>query len=247
MEGQESGVPHPQPRIHELAIASIVCGGASIMNPFIGWILGIVAIVFWVKARDAIAASKGALTGGGLALAGMICGIASIAYFVLFIPIMVFFIAFPAFISMRTGASEAMVKSNMHILQQTVEQFATEADGYYPATISTTVGQVLQQLGREEDDKSSVADAGRNDPAALHQIDASGNALLPGTYNNPLKDAYDELVLGTWTEGKLAWSCETQGMIWYLPKGTDGAHATGYEIRGVGRQNLLTLVLSSDD
>ena len=64
------GNPIVAPRTSGLAIASLICGILPV--PLIG---GILAIVFSIKARREIARSQGTLTGQGLALAGMICGI----------------------------------------------------------------------------------------------------------------------------------------------------------------------------
>jgi hypothetical protein len=66
-----------QPRTNELAIVSLVCGVAGILNPLPGFALGIVGIVLGIKARRAIQASGGTMTGSGLALTGLICGIVS--------------------------------------------------------------------------------------------------------------------------------------------------------------------------
>jgi hypothetical protein len=66
-----------QPRTSELAIVSLVCGVAGILNPLPGFALGIVGIVLGIKARAAIQASEGTMTGSGLALTGLICGIVS--------------------------------------------------------------------------------------------------------------------------------------------------------------------------
>lgn len=86
-----------QAKTSELAIAALVCGVASISNPFQAFALGIVAIVLGIRARSAIDASKGAMSGSGLALTGLVCGIVSLAgaflYFgFVFLTIMVFFL-----------------------------------------------------------------------------------------------------------------------------------------------------------
>ena len=57
------------------AIASLVCGILSNLMPVIGIVLGIIGIVFGVRAKKEIQHSNGTLTGDGMATAGFICGI----------------------------------------------------------------------------------------------------------------------------------------------------------------------------
>lgn len=80
METQEGTIAAVQSKTDELAIVAFVCGIVAITNPFLGLTLGIVAIVFGIKSRSAITVSKGALSGSGLALAGLICGVLSAVY-----------------------------------------------------------------------------------------------------------------------------------------------------------------------
>lgn len=62
-----TGVPRP-PRLDGMAIAAILCGAGGLLcglSPVLGLVFGFVA-------RSRIRSSNGELTGGGLALAGII-------------------------------------------------------------------------------------------------------------------------------------------------------------------------------
>jgi hypothetical protein len=78
-----------QPRTSELAIVAAICGIGAISNPFQGFALAIVAIVLGIRARSAIDASKGALSGSALGLTGLICGIVSLAFSVMYFGLVV--------------------------------------------------------------------------------------------------------------------------------------------------------------
>ena len=246
MEEQQAVAP-VQPKTHGPAIAALVCGILGWFLPIVGVILAIFGIVLGVKAKSAIDASRGALTGRHLALIGMISSIVSVIYQLFIVLPLLLAICIPNFLSMRTMAMEVMVKANMHNIQVAVEQFPDMANGYYPATINTTVGDILDQLGSRGESELSLADAGTNDPATGAQINAAGNALLEGRHVNPFKNGPHGVVLGTWIDGEPTWSSETSGMVWYIPLGINGNYATSYKIYGVGEKEMLSYVLSSED
>lgn len=58
------------------AIIALVLGILSLVIPWVGFILGIIAIVYYVKAKKAIKITNE--KGNGMALAGLICGIIGI-------------------------------------------------------------------------------------------------------------------------------------------------------------------------
>lgn len=83
---QPYGTPYPgytaAPRTENLAIASLVCslaGTVLLLLCGIGIVGTIAAIPFGIAARRRIAQSGGQLTGDGMALAGLIVGIAMTA------------------------------------------------------------------------------------------------------------------------------------------------------------------------
>ena len=61
------------------AIAALVCGILSIFIPGIGFVLGVLGIIFGVIAKNEIRRSEGKLTGEGMAIAGFVCGIVGLA------------------------------------------------------------------------------------------------------------------------------------------------------------------------
>ncbi len=72
------GVPAARKTTNGMAVASLVCGCVG----FIFFLPAILAIIFGFVARSQIRRSHGSQGGEGLALAGIICGFAWIALFV---------------------------------------------------------------------------------------------------------------------------------------------------------------------
>lgn len=64
----------------DTAVASFVCGLLGFCMPFIGTIMGIVAIVLGAGARRRIRESSGRLRGDGLATAGIVLGVISASF-----------------------------------------------------------------------------------------------------------------------------------------------------------------------
>jgi len=64
-------------RTSGLAIASLVCGICSVVIPWIGFILGILAIIFGGVAISRTGKDPN-LGGRGMAIAGLVCGIVGI-------------------------------------------------------------------------------------------------------------------------------------------------------------------------
>ena len=80
-------LPAYPPRTSGMAIASMVLGITAIVSPPLsflcccapGVVLAILAIVFGHTARSQISRAGGRLNGGGMALAGLVCGYAAVA------------------------------------------------------------------------------------------------------------------------------------------------------------------------
>jgi len=85
-------------------------------------------------------------------------------------------IAIPNFISMQKRAKEASVKANMHTLQLTIEDFATQSEGFYPIDLAQTVAQ--------------ASNVGNNTAAVADEEPLNGapgaNALVPTNIKNPI-------------------------------------------------------------
>ncbi|MFA5032923.1 MAG: DUF4190 domain-containing protein [bacterium] len=69
------------------AITSMVCGILSIILPFVGFILGVLAIIFSIVARNEIKHSEGKIVGTGMATAGLVCGIVGLIAVIFWISI----------------------------------------------------------------------------------------------------------------------------------------------------------------
>lgn len=145
-------------------------------------------------------------------------------------------IAIPNFISMVSRAKDASVKSNMHTMQVTVENFSTLAEGYYPANLTVTVNDVRSAIGFPTigtgDYTKSIA--GNADPSQYPGPE--GTYLLPGNFRNPVKGVNNAF----WTTGsRPAWSDDNAGCTFYFPVGTTGDIATSYIIFGSGSKSLI--------
>ncbi len=68
------GYGYVAPRTDGLAVASLVCGIASIVVCGLGVVLGVLGLVFGLVSMNRIRREPTRLTGRGLALAGAICG-----------------------------------------------------------------------------------------------------------------------------------------------------------------------------
>lgn len=231
------------PKIPGLAVASLVLGIVAFIAPVLGLIAAILALVFGVKAKNRIDASGGALTGSGVAISGIVCGSVGLAVSLAGLFFMAA-ISIPSYIGFSIAAKESTLESNMRAVEIAAEKFATQA-GHYPATINTTVRQVLAELDQESDDERSIADAGLEDPASQEDLDAEGNAFLSIELKNGWTDEPSSPVLATWY-GEPDWSEEMKGVVWYVPTGVEGNHASGYEIYGASEWELYEEVFSSD-
>lgn len=77
-------VANVPPRTHGLATASLVCGLVGLLLFMLLAVLPILALIFGLISRSAIARSNGALIGAGRAKAGVALGIVGIVFFGLF-------------------------------------------------------------------------------------------------------------------------------------------------------------------
>ncbi|TET45785.1 type II secretion system protein [candidate division TA06 bacterium] len=143
-------------------------------------------------------------------------------------------IAIPNFMSMRSRAKEASLKSNMHTLQLAAEDFSTMSEGAYPRTCATTVSEVLVALGYP-----TVSTAVKSIAGAANGVSPSGSdVLLPLGFKNPFL-----LTTNSWESNALG---TISGCSYYecFPTGAS-TWAEEYSIRGFGKDALLVLVLTA--
>jgi prepilin-type N-terminal cleavage/methylation domain-containing protein len=156
-------------------------------------------------------------------------------------------IAIPNFMSSRSRAMEASVRANMHSVHVCVEDFSIMAEGYYPGTIDTKVGDVLTVLGyvlpggwaSMKPFAHSLADGRRHPPFTEYAL------LHPHTsFHNPFKmseNAIDN------SPGPPA--TPPSGCTYYTGydetgvKG-DGQMALGYTVFGYGRRAPILILLT---
>jgi competence protein ComGC len=113
-----------EPKNCSLAVWSLVLGILAIVLVCIGPLFAIPAVICGHMAHSRIKRSAGALTGGGLALGGLITGYLSLAL----IPIigMLAAIAIPNFVKARSTAQMNMCISNLRQLDGAKQQWALE-------------------------------------------------------------------------------------------------------------------------
>jgi hypothetical protein len=113
-----------EPKNCSLAVWSLVLGILAIVLVCIGPLFAIPAVICGHMAHSRIKRSAGALTGGGLALGGLITGYLSIAL----IPIigMMAAIAIPNFVKARNAAQMNMCISNLRQIDGAKQQWALE-------------------------------------------------------------------------------------------------------------------------
>ena len=143
-------------------------------------------------------------------------------------------IAIPNFMSMRSRAKEASLKSNMHTLQLSAEDFSTMAEGAYPNNCATTVSEVLAALLYPEVLSAIKSIAGQTEGASPA---AGDNPLLPLGFKNPFLP-----VDNSWESNAPG---DTPGCSYYQSLPGDGIAEVAYSIRGYGKDALLVLILTA--
>ena len=143
-------------------------------------------------------------------------------------------IAIPNFMSMRSRAKEASLKSNMHTLQLAAEDFSTMAEGAYPEDCATTVSEVLVNLGF-----GTIASATKSIAGLTTGTSPSGSdVLLPLAFKNPF--------LPTDVAWVSAAPGQVSGCTYFESLPTSASvSAQAYSIRGYGKDALLVLILTA--
>ncbi|MGH7994663.1 MAG: DUF4190 domain-containing protein, partial [Limisphaerales bacterium] len=113
----------PQPKNSALAIWSLILGILSLTCFSI--FSAIPGVICGHKALSKIKQSGGALTGQGLAIAGLVTGYLGIVWAVIFIPMMLA-IAIPNFVKARDVAMENACINNLRQIEAAKQQWALE-------------------------------------------------------------------------------------------------------------------------
>ncbi len=130
-EAQHEGETRPTylPQTSGLAIASLVLGILGFTCFSI--LTGIPALILGIISLGKINKSSGAVTGKGMAIAGIVLGSLSI----LWLPIMAGFLV-PTLMKARSAADEVRCQSNMRELSKLVQMYAATHGGAVPATLA---------------------------------------------------------------------------------------------------------------
>lgn len=128
--GQPLGLPSSSPTNVETdgkAIGSLVCGILSLT--IFSCLAGIPAIILGHMSRSAIRRSMGRLTGGGMALAGLIMGYVSIVA----LPVLLIFatIAIPSLLRARQSANESAAVANLRTINTAEITYLSMTNGNY--------------------------------------------------------------------------------------------------------------------
>lgn len=142
-------------------------------------------------------------------------------------------IAIPNFISMVSRAKDASVKSNMHTMQVTLENFSTLAEGYYPSHLGVEVNSVRSDIGFPT---INTGDYTKSVAGAAEGTAPTGQYLLPGNFRNPVKAVNNAFAS---TPSKPSHNEANAGCTFYVAVGTAGNIATSYIIFGDGSKSLI--------
>ena len=117
----------PQPKTSALAVWSLVLGalGLVLLLACIGPLFAIPGVICGHLAYSRIKRSSGALTGDGVALAGLITGYISIGLSLFLVPMLVA-IAIPNFVKARATAQANACINNLRQLDAAANEFALE-------------------------------------------------------------------------------------------------------------------------
>jgi len=151
-------IPAAQPlpsKTCSFAVISLVAGIGSFCVPILGSVL---AIVFGAIALDRIKSSMGALTGHGMAMAGLIMGAVSMV----FIPVAAILagMLLPAFAKARAEARQLKCTSNVHILLAACQSYAADHEDALPANLDDLqpyLGSSKPFTCPEADDQTEVS------------------------------------------------------------------------------------------
>jgi len=120
--------PVPQQKTSDLAVWSLTLGVISLTCCFVCSILtAIPAVICGHKALSRIDNSGGAVSGKGLAIAGLITGYIGIAFAVFWVPLMMA-IAIPNFVKARQVAMQNACINNLREIQAAKNEWALEKD-----------------------------------------------------------------------------------------------------------------------
>jgi hypothetical protein len=133
--------PASQPKTSALAITSLVLGILSLTCFTI--LTGIPGVICGHMALSRIKQSAGALSGHGLALAGLITGYIGIAFTVFTLPLMMA-IAIPNFVKARETAQKNQCINNLRMIDAAKNQWALE--NHKQATDTPTESDLLPYL-----------------------------------------------------------------------------------------------------
>lgn len=115
--------PPLRPQNSGLAVWSLVLGILSLVC--VGFLAGVPAVICGHVARSRIGKSAGAMSGEGLALAGLITGYVGTALSILVVPILLA-IAIPNFVKARETAQKYACINNLRLIQSAKEQWAQD-------------------------------------------------------------------------------------------------------------------------
>ena len=159
-----AGAPGQGPPAAPGAIASLVCGIVGVLTAPIGLVLGIIAIVLARKAEQEVAARPTSYSGLGMAQAGRILGIVSIAFAAVVVVVMVMaFAAFMGAMAAFMGAVASVQAASFSVDAGANQLVVTQTVGdhdWSEFTVSGSAGCVLPSGSVDVDDVVQCASDG---------------------------------------------------------------------------------------
>ena len=138
----------PQPKTSGLAVWSLVLGILSL--GCLSILSGIPGVICGHKALSKIKRSAGALTGQGMAIAGLVTGYLGIAWAILFIPMMMA-IAIPNFVRARDISMQNACINNLRQIDAAKNEWALENNKTNGAPVTAADIKPFLKLKANED------------------------------------------------------------------------------------------------
>jgi hypothetical protein len=134
------------------------------------------------------------------------------------------------------------IEGNMYALQSALDEFASMARGHYPADLNTTVMEVLEQLGVESLNDTSIAGARGPETGLEGEVGSTGPALLTKNMRNPYS-GHGLISLTVRVSAEDPPAFYMPGMVHYVPLDVDGCIASGFKIYGETEEGFSDRVI----
>ena len=147
MNGTTAVPPLPRARNSPAAVWSLVLGILGFVVCCVGLPLAIPAVICGHVAQSRIARSGGTLTGGGMAVAGLIMGYVSIVASALLVP-MLLAMGIPAIAAARAKAGDVQCEQNVRMIEAAKDAYELDNLGETAKTVEDLAPKYLKEAPR---------------------------------------------------------------------------------------------------